>query len=471
MIRVSCSPGEWRVAVLEPDGTLLDYAIDRPGRPDGVGDVVRGRVIAHVPAMAGAFVALPDAEGFLPDSAGAAGLGAGDAVRIRITRAAQGGKGPRLTADGVTEAGPPALIARGPCAALRLAALHPDLSVLVDDPAVAALWRGTLGDRLRPGGFDDRTEAQVDALMTVIADKLDRPLGLALGPDGRVYVGEAGRIWRTRVALPIAQEPVLDHLPDDGAHPLKEIAFAPGGRMFVNVGSSSDACRDAASALPMPCPDLVGATPRAAVYEAVLGGPDLTVQSFKPYATGLRNSLALAWVAEPGVLLQGENSVDYRDDDAPNEELNRLVAGKRYGWPYCVGAKQAARGYESRVDCAKTEAPALLWPAHVAPLQMVSVPSDAKNAFAGQLVVAWHGYRAGGHRIASFALDATGRPSGPARMWIDGWAARGKGRPLGTPAGFTIDSTGRLLVVEDRNRTLLMLVRDPATAQPAATIR
>ena len=307
--------------------------------------------------------------------------------------------------------------------------------------------------------------------MTVIADKLDRPLGLALGPDGRVYVGEAGRIWRTRVALPIAQEPVLDHLPDDGAHPLKEIAFAPGGRMFVNVGSSSDACRDAASALPMPCPDLVGATPRAAVYEAVLGGPDLTVQSFKPYATGLRNSLALAWVAEPGVLLQGENSVDYRDDDAPNEELNRLVAGKRYGWPYCVGAKQAARGYESRVDCAKTEAPALLWPAHVAPLQMVSVPSDAKNAFAGQLVVAWHGYRAGGHRIASFALDATGRPSGPARMWIDGWAARGKGRPLGTPAGFTIDSTGRLLVVEDRNRTLLMLVRDPATAQPAATIR
>ena len=66
--------------------------------------------------------------------------------------------------------------------------------------------------------------------MTVIADKLDRPLGLALGPDGKVYVGEAGRIWRTKVALPIARETVLDHLPDDGAHPLKEIAFAPGGR-------------------------------------------------------------------------------------------------------------------------------------------------------------------------------------------------------------------------------------------------
>ena len=42
---------------------LLDYAIWRPGAPDGVGDVHRGRVIARVPAMAGAFVALGGTEG------------------------------------------------------------------------------------------------------------------------------------------------------------------------------------------------------------------------------------------------------------------------------------------------------------------------------------------------------------------------------------------------------------------------
>ncbi len=315
------------------------------------------------------------------------------------------------------------------------------------------------------------TRAVGPVAMTVIADKLDRPLGLALGPDGRVYVGEASRIWRTKIELPLAPETVLDRLPDDGAHPLKEIAFGAGGRMFVNVGSSSDACRDAAGKLPMPCPDLAGPNPRAAVYEAVLGGAGFTVQSFRPYATGLRNSLALAWVAAPGVLLQGENSVDYRDEDAPAEELNRLVAGASYGWPYCVGARQVARGYEGRFDCTKTEAPALLWPAHAAPLQMVAVPAGAGNAFAGQLVVAWHGYRAGGHRIASFALDATGRPKGAVRLWIDGWAARGKGHPLGTPAGLAIDSAGRMLVVEDRNRTLLMLVREPATGASAATIR
>ena len=310
--------------------------------------------------------------------------------------------------------------------------------------------------------------------LRVVANKLDRPHGIAVAGDGLVYVGEAGRIWRARTTLPIAPETVLDGLPADGAHPLKEIVFGAPGQLFVNVGSSSDACRDDSNALPLPCPDTQGTKPRAAVYEATLGGAAHALQSFKPYATGLRNSLALAWVA-PGVLLQGENSIDYPDENAPPEELNVLVAGADYGWPYCAGARQPTRGYESRVDCAKTTAPAMLWPAHVAPLQMVAVPASAQNAFAGQIVVAWHGYRAAGHRVVSYALDARGRPSGAPRVWIGGWNAVQGVRPLGAPTGIVVDSIGRLFVVEDRNRTLLMLTRDTAAAsaasEPAKTIR
>lgn len=303
-----------------------------------------------------------------------------------------------------------------------------------------------------------RTAATV--AMKVIADKLDRPLGLALGPDGRVYVGEAGRIWRTPVTLPVAPETVIDGLPSDGAHPLKEIAFGGRGQLFVNVGSFTDACRDSAGAQAMPCPERAGAKPRAAVYEAVLGGPSFTLQSFAPFATGLRNSVALAWVAGPPTLLQGENSIDYADETAPPEKLNVLTKGSDHGWPYCVGAREPARGYEGRADCARTAPPSMLWPAHAAPLQMIAVPATAKNAFAGQLVVTWHGYRAGGHRVVSFALDGQGRPVGEARPWISGWSAAKNMRPLGAPAGIAIDSLGRMLVVEDRNRTLLMLTRE-----------
>ena len=174
-LRASASPGELRVVAVR-DGILLDYAISRLGAPDGVGDRIRGRVVAHLPAMAGAFVALPDGiEGFLPDSHGAAVLGVvlgvGDAVTVCITRAAQGGKGPRLTArTPQTGPGPPELLTRGPDALARLQALHPDAPVFVDDPAAAIP-----GATIVRGGWDEALDAAVADLATPM---LDLPGGL-----------------------------------------------------------------------------------------------------------------------------------------------------------------------------------------------------------------------------------------------------------------------------------------------------
>ncbi|WP_294368149.1 hypothetical protein [Pseudacidovorax sp.] len=314
------------------------------------------------------------------------------------------------------------------------------------------------------------------ARIAVLASGLDRPSGLALGPDGKVYVGEAGRIWRTPVGAAGAEpqrETVIDQLPDDGTHPLKEIAFGPGDRLYVNVGSSSDNCRSGKDAPALPCPDGEGGKPRAAVYEAQLGGPQRTVQRFAPFATGLRNSMALAVLpatpaAPEGRVLQGENSIDYRDAQSPPEELNLLQRGRFYGWPYCVGPRKNARGYEGRYDCSKSEAPLALWPAHAAPLQMTLGP--AGTPFAGQLLVAWRGPQASGHRVVGFKLDAkTGLPAGPAIDWLAGWQARDGVRPMGRPTGLTIDRAGRLLVVEDFNRTVLMLLPLQPSAAPSSS--
>ena len=162
-ILASCSPGEIRVATLRGQ-KLLDYAIWRPGLPDGVGDIHRGRVTAVMPSMAGAFVALADGDGFLPDSEGGKGLTEGAILPVRVTRAAQGGKGPRLSAKltAPIAPGPVGLIARGPGPVERFAAANPDASVTIDEPAVAA----TLPMRcaIVPHAFDDDIESQVDAL-------------------------------------------------------------------------------------------------------------------------------------------------------------------------------------------------------------------------------------------------------------------------------------------------------------------
>jgi Ribonuclease G/E len=120
------NPGETRVALLR-DGILDEYYLHRPGAPDGVGDVHWARVTACVPAMAGAFVALQDREAFLPDSDGARALGVGDHLVVRVTRAAQGGKGPRVAAapDAAPEPGPVRLLARGPSPLQELRAAFP----------------------------------------------------------------------------------------------------------------------------------------------------------------------------------------------------------------------------------------------------------------------------------------------------------------------------------------------------------
>ncbi|MFC7472907.1 ribonuclease E/G [Dankookia sp. GCM10030260] len=183
-ILASVSPGEVRVALLD-DEALIEAWIERPGRPDGVGDLHRARVSALAPAMAGAFLAMAGGEtGFLPESAiGAAkqpiakSVNEGQSVAVRTIRAAQGGKGPRLTARltpreaalaAAAPPGGPALLARGPEAALRLARAHPQAEIHTDGAALATRLRAALGPARvmlsHTPVFDDALEAEFDQL-------------------------------------------------------------------------------------------------------------------------------------------------------------------------------------------------------------------------------------------------------------------------------------------------------------------
>ncbi|MBU8538305.1 ribonuclease E/G [Falsiroseomonas tokyonensis] len=159
-IRVSVSPGEVRVAGLR-DGRLEVAFIERPSRPDGVGDLHRARVTAILPAMSGAFLLLgDDTSGFLPESELppprrpiAKALQEGQSLPVRVMRAAQGGKGPRLSARlspaeqklaQQVGSGAPALLQRGDGAAMRLARDWPEAPIVTDGPAVAGLLRAAL---------------------------------------------------------------------------------------------------------------------------------------------------------------------------------------------------------------------------------------------------------------------------------------------------------------------------------------
>jgi len=183
LILAEASPGEVRTALLLGE-RLMEAWVERPARPDGVGDLHRGRVVAISAAMSGAFVALPGNEtGFLPESAASAprqpikqAVQEGQILGLRVTRAAQAGKGPRLSAV-LTDAeaaiiaaalqGAPRLVARGPCAAQRLAARYPNAAIRLAGAGLVARLRAALGDRVQAQHgtvFDDAIEDEFTAL-------------------------------------------------------------------------------------------------------------------------------------------------------------------------------------------------------------------------------------------------------------------------------------------------------------------
>lgn len=165
------SPGEVRIVAIDAGGPV-DAVIGRDSARHSVGEVWRARVTAIVPAMAGAFCDLGGVAGFLPDSAGARGRTVGEVFGVRITRAAQGGKGPRLAAAPMPP-GPQGLVTPAPPALPRLAALHPGATIEVSAPALLPQAPGAL---LRP-----EVAAEVEAIFAGLAEPVvSLPRGGAL---------------------------------------------------------------------------------------------------------------------------------------------------------------------------------------------------------------------------------------------------------------------------------------------------
>lgn len=167
----ACSPGEIRIAAAA-GLDLLDYAIWRPSAPDGVGDLLRGRIEAVVPSLGGLFVALPAGSGFLPLRDGVPRLGVGDPVLVRITRSAQGGKGPRLgpaPADvAYPLAGSSALLQPGRNPLARLAAAYPGVDIVVDDLSLGPLLAPEL--RARTSFANTAIPPELEILIDELSD-------------------------------------------------------------------------------------------------------------------------------------------------------------------------------------------------------------------------------------------------------------------------------------------------------------
>ncbi len=298
-------------------------------------------------------------------------------------------------------------------------------------------------------------------------------------------------------------------------HPLKPFVFDSRGVLYVNIGAPTDAC--ARGPETKPCAAGEGAAPLASVwmFSPPPGGifPALKPGDPNPprevYARGLRNSMALAvhpqFPAEGFAFLQAENARDLPDPTKPNEELNALEKGRHYGWPYCYDLTTPSPEYESilkqngtyRDFCANAalyKKPYSLLPPHAAPLAMLYYAGKKFPELEGKLLVGLHGYRPPGSRVIYYDVDAKGFPkpepppvrfhvscapeptqafrteregevpAAPFQELLSDWHKVLGVRPQGAPVGMTVASDGAVWVVEDKNRTILRIDAEPASA-------
>ena len=290
-----------------------------------------------------------------------------------------------------------------------------------------------------------------------VLTKLDRPVGLVSGPDKKLYLGEVGRISRfDPMAATITLQRVITDLPGKGLHPLTTMAFSngPSPYLVVNVGSSTNNCET--SKATGTCAVTTGPNPLASLRRYDFDWTTGKARRFQVIARGLRNSMGIA-VHSSGTVLQAENSRDAIDEadpklsDAalPHDEINVIVAGSNYGWPYCYDQARNAPEFP-KYRCASTTAPLVLLPAHSAPLGLTYWGND--------VIVSYHGYRDVGHRLVAFPVDTSGKVSGAGRELISGWDESDT-QQMGGPVGTSVGIDGTLWITDDRNNMVLRLAK------------
>lgn len=304
----------------------------------------------------------------------------------------------------------------------------------------------------------------------VVLTGLDQPNAIVPGPDGWLYLGEVGRITRFDPHAPQPQatiEPVITGIPTDGRHNLIAFTFAPDGAILLNVPTASDNCEQSNGRPPNPdarCREFLMQPPRGVVIRI---GPErprpFPLKFGEIFATGIRNALAFVWPPS-GDLLAASNSRDnideadrrLSDEKLPHDLLLRIAKGDNLGWPYCFDDRRPSPEY-SRHDCSRVRPPAMLLPAHAAPLSMIRYTGDRLPGLNGRLVIGYHGYRAQGHRIVTVALDARGVPRGTPIDLVRGWTAATGIRPQGAPTALLQLPDGSILIAEDLNRSILRI--------------
>src|SRR3989344_4695084 len=294
----------------------------------------------------------------------------------------------------------------------------------------------------------------------VVVSGLNRPHGLAFA-RGRLYVAETNAVaiydYDPTTHSASNRKKIID-LPSGGGHWTRSL-LVKDNQLYISIGSSCNVCRESNPR-------------RAAVYVANLDGTN-----FRPFASGLRNSVFMAAHPQTGAIWTTDMVRDNLGDNLPPDEINILETGKSYGWPVCYGQNMLDRTFEKNEPPLElpqgmtmceaayhTTASYIDLPAHSAPLGLAFIPNSWPTEYRGDLLVAYHGSwnrsTPTGYKIV-IADPQTKLIQDFITGFIPSGAQSGS-EALGRPVDLIFDQQGRLYISDDKSGSVYLVTPPPA---------
>lgn len=295
--------------------------------------------------------------------------------------------------------------------------------------------------------------------------------------NGYLYASTNSEVYRYKLndgsLLPdTTAELMITGFPEQNEHAAKPFTFDDNGHIYVNVGAPSNACmvehRTAGSKGHDPCPQREW---QASIWQFSADTPGQTQQdNGHQYCTGIRNCVALDWNHNSNGLFAVQHGRDqlsmfwpdmYDDKqnaELPAEEFLQINDGDDFGWPFCyfdpsqnvkvLGPEYGGNGEEVG-RCAEKKSPALAFPAHFAPNDLIfysgsQFPEKYKNGAFVTFHGSWNrapepqmGY------LVAFVPFRNGMPTGEWEVFAEGFSGLetipgpgdAKHRPMGLAEG------------------------------------
>ncbi|RYD86961.1 MAG: glucose dehydrogenase, partial [Sphingobacteriales bacterium] len=236
---------------------------------------------------------------------------------------------------------------------------------------------------------------------------------------------------------------LIKDLPEGSQHDNRVIAFGPDNLLYISVGSSCNDCAET----------------NAEHATLLQVSPDF--KSRKIYARGLRNTIGFDWQPSTNEIWGVDNGTDWRSDEFPPEELNRIIQDKDYGWPR-VFAKQVVDetredpiGTTKAVYAKSTEPSVMEFPAHSAPIdfKFLTAAKNFPKDFQDDALVCWHGSwnrkNPEGYKVQRIIFE-NGKPTGVEDFFSGFLSTDGKTR-FGRPAGLAVSNLGTVYISDDES--------------------